>query len=365
MKKLVLLLLIITVMAGCIKINFFSNVEVYYEKDVTKAMLTISYGYIVNCTGDKKYNIFCTLGAPSTLYETILFLNWTGNPLQENKSKNKIFKWSINNSENKEYNFSIKTSLISTAFLVNLSDWKKALTTEKMKLYHNNLIKQYCHNASNGSVNLIEPYNPMIYNIAISVKKDCNSNNTFILARELFRWLKDNTEYKTHEGKGTQRASFTLMQKGGDCDDLTFLYISLCRALDIPARFIKGYIIDNESKKLVAHAWAEVFVGNDIGNNGWIPVECAGKIPKKDKKSIESEINQHFGVENAAHIRLYVDDGSNESINNSIFKIGYETFGNEKDINIQSFKIVNKYETIDEGYLVIYKDGTRKFVKNI
>jgi len=364
MKKLTLLLLIITLMAGCIKIDFlFSNIEVYYEKDVTVARFTINYGYIVNCTSNKKYNIFCMLGIPLSDYENVLSLNWTDDPLQKTISGNKILRWNISDSKAKKYNLGVRVDLISAAFLVNLSDWRKALTVEEMRLYYNSLIKQYCHNASNGSVNLIEPFHPMIHDIALSIRNSCKSNNTFIIAREVFRWLKENTEYRTHKGKGVQRASFTLMQKGGDCDDLTFLYISLCRALDIPARFVKGYMVDNGD--IVAHAWAEVFVGNDIGDNGWIPVECAGNISKKDKKGVESEIYQHFGVEDAAHVRVYVDDGSNESINNSIFRIGYEIFSNEEDINIQSFKTVNEYEIIDEGYLVIYKDGTRKFVKNI
>jgi len=364
MKKLVLLILTIAVMAGCVKIDFFNNIEVYYEKDVTTVMMTINYGYVVNCMKNIKYNIFCTLGVPSSNYENILSVKWTDTPIQDIISGNKIFKWNVSGSVAKKYNLTVKASLISTAFLVNLSDWKNALTIEKLKLYHNDLIKQYCHNASNGSANLIEPYNPMIHDIATMVKNQCKSNNTFILARELFRWLKENTVYKTHESGGTQRASFTLIQKSGDCDDLTFLYVSLCRALGIPARFIKGYMVDS-SRNIIAHAWAEVFVGNDIGNNGWIPVECAGNISKKDKKSIESEINQHFGIEDAAHIRVYVDDGSRESINNSISRIGYEIFGDENSINVQSFKIVTEYKTIDEGSLVVYKDGTRKFVKNI
>jgi hypothetical protein len=361
-RKITLLLILLIILTGCIRIDFISNIEAYYEKEPIAISYTLVYGYNVSCIGNKKYNIFCTLNAPSNLYENIIFLNWSDkkNVTEEIISGNRLVKWNVSGFGIGSHLFSITTKILASATIVNLSDWKDALTLEEIKTYHKDLIEQYCHNNSNETVTLIEPYNTTIFSIANSVRNSSNSNNTFILAKELFKWLKQNTDYKLHQTEGTQRASYTLLKKGGDCDDLTFLYISLCRAIDIPARFIKGYLINENGSNVVPHAWAEVFVGGDIGDNGWIPVECAG-----NSKNVKIEINQHFGIESAHHLRLYVDDGSNESINNSISRIGYKIVGKGEDINVQSFKIIRNYEIVEEGNLVIYKDGTREFVKTI
>ena len=140
------------------------------------------------------------------------------------------------------------------------------------------------------------------------------------MAKNLFIWLKENTTYQKHNGKETvQPAGTTCNIKTGDCDDLSFLYIALCRAVDIPARFIRGFIVeadDNGYVTTVPHAWAEVFVGGGIGNNGWIPVECACSSDE-----MEVQINQNFGLESVGHLRLFIDDGTNESLITSLSDI--------------------------------------------
>ncbi len=108
---------------------------------------------------------------------------------------------------------------------------------------------------------------------------NAETNNSFLLAKTLFVWLKENIQYQTHPNdEGVRPAAVTLHNKVGDCDDLSFLYVSLCRVLGIPARFIRGYLLtgyDNGTAIATAHAWVEVFVGGSVGHNGWIPVECA------------------------------------------------------------------------------------------
>ena len=130
-------------------------------------------------------------------------------------------------------------------------------------------------------------------------------------------------------------------------------YISLCKSLGIPARFIRGFLI--EENTAIPHAWTEVFVGGDIGNNGWIPVECAGT-----SSNAETEIHQNFGVESANHLRLFMDDGSNESIISSLSSLTYITYGNV-EIQTTSYSDVADYEVTQSNELIIDENNQRSY----
>jgi hypothetical protein len=85
-------------------------------------------------------------------------------------------------------------------------------------------------------------------------------------------------------------------------------------------------------------------------------VECAGTA-----KNVETEVNQNFGVENAEYLRLFIDDGSNESINASLSDITYITYNIDRNIKINSYTDIDNYEIIDSKELLIDKEGNRSY----
>ncbi|KAF0803952.1 transglutaminase [Alcanivorax xiamenensis] len=50
----------------------------------------------------------------------------------------------------------------------------------------------------------------------------------------------------------------------GVCQDHTHVFLSCCRALGIPARYVSGYLYSDDSEHVASHAWAEVWSGD-----GW------------------------------------------------------------------------------------------------
>ena len=44
------------------------------------------------------------------------------------------------------------------------------------------------------------------------------------------------------------------------CQDHAHLMIAMCRALNLPARYVSGYLYDKNTPHLASHAWAEVFL---------------------------------------------------------------------------------------------------------
>ena len=67
----------------------------------------------------------------------------------------------------------------------------------------------------------------------------------------------------------TAAQSFAL--KSGVCQDHAHVMLSLCRAAQIPARYVSGYFFAEESPNLASHAWIDFC--SDIEKGIWISVD--------------------------------------------------------------------------------------------
>jgi Transglutaminase-like enzymes, putative cysteine proteases len=93
-------------------------------------------------------------------------------------------------------------------------------------------------------------------------------------AKRLFAYVNSNLQYT--QGDNTHSALQTLRQGGGSCEDFSLLYIALCRAVGIPARYVSGYRFSpgevgwrEMDLDPFAHAWAEI----NLAGTGWVTVE--------------------------------------------------------------------------------------------
>lgn len=357
-----ILILFILIMSGCLEYFNFDDGSITYTAHPTEVRYTISYGYRINCSGTGKYEIKYDCDKPEALVGTVsspqlLYLDDYENITVAN---NNMISWTISGTDDNDYELGVSATVMVESFLVADLNGANTLSIEEINTTCPVLVGQYCQPQSNGTITFIDPNDPDIKENATSILNNADTNNAFIVAKELFIWLKQYTTYQIHIGNNNvQPACVTLHKKTGDCDDLSYLYISLCRAVGIPARFIRGYIVerdDDGASSAVSHAWAEVFVGGNISNNGWIPVECASTA-----KNWELLVNQNFGVEDASHLRLFVDDGSNESINTSLSAISLIRHSSTIDINADSFAEIDGYMVVESKKLVVDKDSYRTY----
>lgn len=323
--------------------------EIRYETTPISLEYEISYGYYINSSGKGAFTINYTSFVPQTISGYVSSISALGNyPHHELKiGDNTAVIWLFDEEGKKSIKIGIEASVKANSFLVDL-DPSESISIDNICA---DLKKRYCIDQSIENKTLIQPSDFEIKNLAYSLK---NSENAFEVAMNIFKWLKENTNYASHPQQTfPQSAKETLILKSGDCDDLSILYISLCRAVGIPARLVRGFLIEEKNGIYTAipHAWAEVYVG--FGKDGWIPVECAGI-----SKDLDAEIHQNFGVEDVFHLRLYVDNGTNESlaISNRGIKIRYE-----EGLHIETEPFVEIREVIvkDYGNLVVRKDGER------
>ncbi|WP_111892623.1 transglutaminase family protein [Acinetobacter sp. MB5] len=69
---------------------------------------------------------------------------------------------------------------------------------------------------------------------------------------------------------------FKAHQSGGVCQDHSHIFIAMCRALGIPARYVSGYLYAPDMIHLASHAWAEAYIDQtwycfDISNQIFTP----------------------------------------------------------------------------------------------
>lgn len=81
---------------------------------------------------------------------------------------------------------------------------------------------------------------------------------------KICQWVEKHVEFKSNTTNASTSAMDTLVEKVGVCRDFAHLMIGLCRALNIPARFVTGidYGADPSLGPSDFHAYVEVYLGD-------------------------------------------------------------------------------------------------------
>jgi transglutaminase-like putative cysteine protease len=85
-------------------------------------------------------------------------------------------------------------------------------------------------------------------------------------------WVRSNIAYRVGSSGATTTSHDVLEQRAGVCRDFAHLSITLCRALNIPARLVVGYVIFDEPPQDF-HAIFEVWLGQ------WVAFDPTGLAP--------------------------------------------------------------------------------------
>lgn len=94
-----------------------------------------------------------------------------------------------------------------------------------------------------------------------------NLQDLLAISRRIIRqvpYQKGSTEVYT-------TASEALATGKGVCQDHAHIFISLCRLLDVPARYVSGYLYTQDGHLLESHAWADAW----IEQLGWVSVDVS------------------------------------------------------------------------------------------
>ncbi|MGV8151339.1 MAG: transglutaminase-like domain-containing protein [Candidatus Woesearchaeota archaeon] len=132
---------------------------------------------------------------------------------------------------------------------------------------------------------------PEIKDLAASLS--LGKNDLFEVEYAFAEYVRRNIQYDlgTLTSDVNQKSSWVLGNRIGVCDELTNLFISLNRAVGVPARFVSGIAytdLDNFDSNWVSHAWAEVY----FPGVGWVPYDVTygqyGYVDSSHIKLMES-----------------------------------------------------------------------------
>lgn len=97
---------------------------------------------------------------------------------------------------------------------------------------------------------------------------------------DLLRCIRERVAYETGATHAATTAAQALQRGSGVCQDHTHIFIAAARSLDIPARYVSGYLWTPLDTPLNAqHAWAEAHVSG----LGWVGFDVANGICPDDR----------------------------------------------------------------------------------
>ena len=92
----------------------------------------------------------------------------------------------------------------------------------------------------------------------------------------LMMGIRDVVDYKPGVTHVATSASQALGAGAGVCQDHAHVFVSCCRALGVPARYVSGYLCTDGvgDANMASHAWAEAWVDGA----GWLSFDVANRI---------------------------------------------------------------------------------------
>lgn len=107
----------------------------------------------------------------------------------------------------------------------------------------------------------IESRSPKIRKLAKEIGVD--EKQAWKKVETIYDWVRENVKYQNGPLKGALAA---LKDGTGDCEELTSLFIAICRAAGIPARTVW----------VPGHCYPEFYLSDESGKGHWFPCQAAG-----------------------------------------------------------------------------------------
>lgn len=97
--------------------------------------------------------------------------------------------------------------------------------------------------------------------------------NTVDQLKQLAQALLQYMPYKVQATSVCTSAIEAFQRREGVCQDHSHVFIAMCKALGIPARYVSGYLFADNSTHLASHAWAEAYL-----NDTWYCFDISNQI---------------------------------------------------------------------------------------
>lgn len=106
--------------------------------------------------------------------------------------------------------------------------------------------------------------------------RSCRRDDPLASLHAILDGLHDTVAYDTSATTSDTTAAAAFAARRGVCQDHAHVFIAAARTLDIPARYVTGYLLTDAADAVAHHAWAEA-LAPDIGWIGFDPAN--GQCP--------------------------------------------------------------------------------------
>ena len=114
-------------------------------------------------------------------------------------------------------------------------------------------------------------FSPALIAFAARFPVEAADGDARALALKVCQTIFEEFQYEKGVTDVNSTVDIVLDLRRGVCQDFAHLMIAVCRCLDLPARYVSGYVYtggpDGAARDGASHAWCEVYCGPD---NGWI-----------------------------------------------------------------------------------------------
>ncbi|MEO0426857.1 MAG: transglutaminase family protein [Pseudomonadota bacterium] len=107
--------------------------------------------------------------------------------------------------------------------------------------------------------------------LAAKAREETEAQGPLALAHALNEAVHATLDYRAGATDATTTAAEAAAIGAGVCQDFAHLFISAARSLNLPARYVVGYLHDDEAPEMASHAWAEAYL-DGLGWVGFDPV---------------------------------------------------------------------------------------------
>lgn len=140
------------------------------------------------------------------------------------------------------------------------------------------------------------------------------ANNRAAAVEALMTAVREKVEYRKGVTEVTTTAARAFARGAGVCQDHAHVFVACCRHLNIPARYVSGYLAPSElaapdgaPRQLASHAWAEAW----IDGVGWQGFDVANQVRARGR-----HVRLAVGLDylDACPVRGFHRGGSGESL---------------------------------------------------
>ena len=124
-------------------------------------------------------------------------------------------------------------------------------------------------------------------------------------------WIHSNIEYRFMSGRSDLSASEVIQRRYGVCRDFAHTAIALCRAFNLPARYVTGHLPDigcvDPGTPMDFHAYCEVYLGKE-----WLTFDPRYNIPRIGRvkvahgmDAVDAAFATIYGEANLMHFEVW------------------------------------------------------------